>query len=55
MVKISARSNGNINVQIILNEIGGGGHFNSAAGTFVGESVKDVVKKLKEAIDKYKL
>lgn len=54
-VHISARSCGNINVQLILEEIGGGGHYNAAGGYFTDDNVKNIVTKLKKAIDKYSI
>ncbi len=52
-VHISGRSNGKINVQLILEKIGGGGHFD-VAGAAIGESRLDAAKqKLTAAIDDY--
>ena len=51
-VSISARSNGNINVQDILRRIGGGGHFDAAgAQTSIGSEA--TLTKLQKAIDDY--
>lgn len=52
-VIISARSNGKINVQLILEEIGGGGHFDAAGAQIASDSSRAVLEKLKVAIDKY--
>ncbi len=52
-VHISARSTGSINVQLILEELRGGGHFDAAGARIVGEKVSEVEKKLKAAIDKH--
>lgn len=52
-IHISARSNGNINVQIILEKMGGGGHFDSAAVAIAGMDMKSVLYNLKAAIDEY--
>lgn len=52
-VHISARSNGKINVQLILEDLNGGGHFDAAGAQVVGKSINDVMIKLKESIDKY--
>ena len=52
-IHISARSNGNINVQIILEKMGGGGHFDSAAVAISGMDMKSVLYNLKAAIDEY--
>lgn len=52
-VHISARSNGKINVQLILEELGGGGHFDSAGAQRTGETAEAVAAELKKAIDKH--
>ena len=51
-IHISARSNGEINVQLILEKIEGGGHFDAAATQLPG-SMTDVLTRLKDAIDAY--
>lgn len=52
-VHISARSAGNINVQLILEKIGGGGYY-EAAGAFLKDiSMAKALTSLKEAIDDY--
>ncbi|MBQ9976934.1 MAG: DHH family phosphoesterase [Clostridia bacterium] len=50
---ISARSNGKINVQLILEKLNGGGHFESAGAQVSGDSIDNVVETLKQAIDEY--
>ena len=51
--KVSMRSNSKINVQIIAEFIGGGGHFNAAAATWpTGEKFNTVKKKIISAIQK---
>lgn len=52
-VHISARSDGSINVQLILESMGGGGHFDSAGAQVATRSVSDAMKELKAAIDRY--
>ena len=52
-IHISARSNGKINVQLILEKMGGGGHFDSAAAAISGTDMKAVLYRLKDAIDAY--
>ncbi len=52
-VHISARSNGKINVQLIVEKLGGGGHFDSAAVRLTGISLQEALTKLKKAIDEY--
>lgn len=50
-VLISARSLGDINVQSIMEQLGGGGHLTGAATQLEGVSIKQAVNRLKEAID----
>ena len=52
-VKISARSDGTINVQLLLEKMGGGGHQASAAAAFKGKTIKEVEQFLKETIEQY--
>ena len=52
-IHISARSNGSINVQLILERIGGGGHFNLAGARFPSQNMKDALIQLRAAIDDY--
>ncbi len=52
-VHISARSQGKINVQLILEKIGGGGHFDSAGAQLKGSTVANAVSLLRQAIDEY--
>lgn len=52
-IHISARSDGSINVQVILEQLHGGGHFDVAGAQVEGDSVQAVISKLKEAIDKF--
>ncbi|MCL2772080.1 MAG: DHH family phosphoesterase [Oscillospiraceae bacterium] len=52
-VNISARSLGKINVQIILEAFGGGGHFDVAGAQIKNSSLKDVLIMLKKTIDQY--
>lgn len=52
-VLISGRSFGDINVQIILERLGGGGHITMAGAKVEGASVDEVLAHLNEAIDKY--
>ncbi|MBC8062357.1 MAG: DHH family phosphoesterase [Clostridiaceae bacterium] len=51
-VFISGRSLGDINVQVILEDLGGGGHM-TMAGTRFQATTEEAVKMLKDAIDKY--
>ncbi len=52
-VHISARSNGKINVQLIVEKLGGGGHFDSAATRLTGVSLEEALTRLKKSIDEY--
>ena len=52
-VYISARSLGEVNVQVIVEALGGGGNSTSAGGQLPDVTVDEVRQKLKEAIDKY--
>ncbi|MBQ7500211.1 MAG: DHH family phosphoesterase [Clostridia bacterium] len=52
-VHISARSAGKINVQLILEKLGGGGHFEAAAAQIRNAPVSEVLVELKKAIDEY--
>lgn len=54
-VHISARSQGGINVQLILEKIGGGGHFDAAGAQLKGSTVSNAVSMLRGAIDEYLL
>lgn len=53
VVMISGRSMGDINVQAILEKIGGGGHLTFAGAQIAGISVQDAKKTLLESIDEY--
>ena len=50
---MSARSLGSLNVQILMEKLGGGGSRNAAAAQMEGVSVEDAVTKLKAAVDDY--
>ena len=45
-IRVSARSDGTINVSLLAEKLGGGGHFTSAAATFVGTDIKTVKEKI---------
>ena len=53
VIHISARSAGTINVQLILEKLNGGGHFDSAATQLKDISSDKAVEILEEAIDTY--
>jgi len=52
-VFISARSNGSINVQLILERIGGGGHFDVAGAALADTDLESAIELLKTTIDAY--
>ncbi len=52
-VLLSARSLGDVNVQVILEALGGGGNSTAAGGRVSGAAVEDVRRKLTAAIDAY--
>ncbi len=50
-VAISARSLGQINVQVIMEQLGGGGHLTNAATQLEGVTQEEAIKRLKEVLD----
>ncbi len=52
-IHISARSQGNLNVQLILEKMQGGGHFDVAGAQVKGLSMQSTLEELKTAIDAY--
>lgn len=52
-IHISGRSSGQINVQLILEKLHGGGHFDVAGAQVVNESIGEVLDKLRDSIDEY--
>lgn len=53
VVAISARSARDINVQVIMENMGGGGHFSMAAAQFEDKSIEEVKSLLEKTIDEY--
>ena len=54
-IKVSARSDGEINVQLILEKLGGGGHYSAAAAAFrKPETIESVKDKIIETLELYK-
>ena len=45
-IKISARSDGTINVSLLTEKLGGGGHFTSAAAVFSSGDIKSIKEKI---------
>lgn len=52
-VGISARSMGNVNVQVIMEKLGGGGHLSNAATQLKGITIQEAKVKLLGAINNY--
>lgn len=50
-IGISARSLGDINVQLVMEELGGGGHLTNAACQLEADTIEEAVTRLKAAID----
>ena len=53
LIGISARSLGEVNVQVIMEKLGGGGHLTNAATQLENVTIDEVEVKLIEAIDEY--
>lgn len=53
VVSISARSLGDVNVQVIMEKLAGGGHLTNAATQLSGLSIREATVKLQRAIDDY--
>ena len=52
-ITVSGRSIGDINVQVILEKMGGGGHITLAGAQIEGKTINEVKEELKEKIDEY--
>ncbi len=52
-IHISGRSSGTVNVQLILEKLGGGGHFDVAGAQVLSDSIIAVLEQLKTSIDNY--
>ena len=53
-VKVSARSDGSVNVQLLMEKLGGGGgHFAMAAGIFENSSIEEVKDAIYNVINKH--
>lgn len=52
-VNVSARSDGSINVQLVLEQVGGGGHFDSAGACFENSTLDEAEALITSAIDAY--
>ncbi len=52
-INISARSLGDVNVHIIMEKLGGGGHMTVAGAQIASKTIDEVEKELKDAINEY--
>ncbi len=52
MIYISARSIDEVNVQIIMERMGGGGHMNMAGCQKEGMTIQEVIREIKDTLDK---
>ena len=52
-INISARSFGNVNVQLIMERLGGGGHLTMSATQLKSDTIEEAINKLKNEIDYY--
>ena len=50
---VSARSYGDVNVQVLLEKLGGGGHLTMAGAVMDESDMQDAMAKIKEAVDEY--
>ena len=53
IIQISARSNGSVNVQLLIEKMGGGGHFSAAAAQISNSTISQVNERLKDVINLY--
>lgn len=52
-VKVSCRSDGEVNCQLLMESLGGGGHLTMAAATFQDMSIEDVKAKIRDKLNEY--
>ena len=52
LIYVSARSIDEVNVQVIMERLGGGGHMNIAGCQMEGITVGDAIKSIKATLDK---
>lgn len=53
VIRLSARSDGTINVQLLCEKMGGGGHYQGAAAVFMGQPISKVETTLCDTLDEY--
>ena len=51
VIYVSARSIDEVNVQIVMERLGGGGHLNVAGCQFEGSTIEEGIVALKQTID----
>ena len=54
VIRLSARSMGKINVQVLMEYLGGGGHLTMAGAQLTDMTLEEAREKICESIDKYK-
>ena len=54
VISVSARSLGEINVQVLMEYLGGGGHLTMAGAQLKGMTIEQAGEKIKDSIDNYK-
>lgn len=52
-IRISSRSDGTINCQMLMEKLGGGGHFTAAACQFDSSNIEEIGNKLQHILDEY--
>ncbi len=55
LINISARSWGEVNVQVIMEQMGGGGHLTNAAAQMAEGSIQSVSQKLRQVLEDFQL
>lgn len=53
-VSVSARSMGDVNVQVIMEKLGGGGHLTMAGAQLRNASLEEAKRRLLDAISEYR-
>ena len=52
-IRISSRSDGTINCQMIMEKMGGGGHYTASAAAFKDETIDNINDRLRGVLDQY--
>ncbi len=52
-IRISSRSDGTINCQMLLEKLGGGGHYTASAAAFQEKTIEEVNEMLRNVLDQY--